>query len=201
MGEKEPENVQLSYLMWNRHAPTEDLWSCWREAWPLHGWETNIHPKVDGVLWNQEGWDLQEQGQENRTLQSPSINSSVKVKQPLFIDPTLPSSWTRKLKQRKSGATVGKWDCYIQAPPEHSSKTFWSKPEIRRYFEKIGVTSTFPSSDQKAKGEMRMVLKERCESEVPPGHHQQWWPHWGLERQTTVQNMSSSFVDIFNPVS
>ena len=42
-----------------QRSKKEDLWSCWREAWPLLGWETNIHPKVDGVLWNQEGWDLQ----------------------------------------------------------------------------------------------------------------------------------------------
>ena len=83
-----------------QRSKKEDLWSCWREAWPLLGWETNIHPKVDGVLWNQEGQDLQPenlQEQDHDWTQLPCSPPAQSVPWAKKLDPTW-GTWTVSLE-------------------------------------------------------------------------------------------------------
>ncbi len=38
----------------------------------------------------------------------------IEPKDVMFVDPNLPKGWTRKVTQRKSGDSMGKWDVYIK---------------------------------------------------------------------------------------
>ena len=58
-----------------------------------------------------------------------------------FEDMTLPGGWYRRVSQRKSGASAGRYDVFIIGP---SGKRFRSRNELKTFFEKTGETTLNP---------------------------------------------------------
>ena len=60
---------------------------------------------------------------------------------PLMEDETLPPGWHRKVSQRKSGASAGRYEVFIIGP---TAKRFRSRNELKSFFEKTGETTLNP---------------------------------------------------------
>ena len=56
-------------------------------------------------------------------------------------DETLPPGWHRKVSQRKSGASAGRYEVFIIGP---TGKRFRSRNELKTFFEKTGEMALNP---------------------------------------------------------
>merc|ERR1712008_414905 len=60
---------------------------------------------------------------------------------PKYHDERLPAGWHRKVSQRKSGASAGRFEVFIIGP---TGKRFRSRNELKAFFEKTGETVLQP---------------------------------------------------------
>jgi methyl CpG binding protein 2 len=60
---------------------------------------------------------------------------------PLYVDETLPPGWRRKVCQRKSGNSAGRYEVFILGP---TGKRFRSRNQLRNFFNETGETGLNP---------------------------------------------------------
>jgi len=80
------------------------------------------------------------QNENDPLKENKSLNMEIQagMKTPMFEDNTLPQGWHRKVTQRKSGASAGKYDVLIIGP---TKQKFRSSNELKNFFNKTGETS------------------------------------------------------------
>jgi len=60
---------------------------------------------------------------------------------PLYVDETLPPGWRRKVCQRKSGNSAGRYEVFILGP---TGKRFRSRNQLRIFFDESGEAGLNP---------------------------------------------------------
>jgi len=83
----------------------------------------------------------EKKGPSDSPMRSPSVIVPYPSRTPMFEDDTLPQGWHRKVSQRKSGASAGRYDVLIIGPTQQK---FRSRNELKNFFNKTGETSLNP---------------------------------------------------------
>ena len=92
---------------------------------------------------------------------------------PLYQDDRLPTGWHRKVSQRKSGASAGRYEVFIIGP---TGKRFRSRNELKAFFEKTGESvltpehfdfSTFGTNEVNLPKEYQKTVKNEPDIEMP----------------------------------
>ncbi|XP_023211625.1 methyl-CpG-binding protein 2-like [Centruroides sculpturatus] len=81
---------------------------------------------------------------------------------PLLEDPSLPDGWTRKVVQRRTGKSAGKYDVYIFSP---DGKKFRSKIELALYLTSTKSNLKAEEFDFSVRGKKSNQLSSRSESD------------------------------------
>ncbi|XP_067139235.1 methyl-CpG-binding protein 2-like isoform X2 [Centruroides vittatus] len=100
----------------------------------------------------------------NKSKKSSKAKKSVKVDTgfPLLEDPSLPDGWTRKVVQRRTGKSAGKYDVYIFSP---SGKKFRSKIELALYLTSTKSNLKAEEFDFSVRGKKSNQLSLKSESD------------------------------------
>jgi len=92
------------------------------------------------------------------------VNQQPNLK-PMLKDPNLPSGWKRKVVERKSGASAGKFDVYLFSPDD---KKFRSVPELVAHLRQIKSKLTADNFDFTVWGKKNLPPKTKKKSSNTP---------------------------------
>ncbi|GAB6022227.1 Methyl-CpG-binding domain protein 4 [Chamberlinius hualienensis] len=79
------------------------------------------------------------------------------------LNEDLPPGWTRKVVQRQSGKSAGKYDTYIYSP---SGQKFRSRQDLQRYLDNVGSELSATQFDFNFRGKQNFAVKAQIKSSL-----------------------------------
>ncbi len=102
---------------------------------------------------------------------------------PLYVDDRLPSGWHRKVSQRKSGASAGRFEVFIIGP---TGKRFRSRNELKAFFEKTGESDLTPEDFDFSTFGTNVVTPHKTSEKVAKQNQQQQQIPMPIQQQPPV---------------